>query len=85
MGLNGKSEIIQLILPPMRNAIEPGVTEGGLESNPFDSIKLGQLLPRDQRVIKASGVRFHNPYQTRHTWTQGKVSAPVRADESATG
>ena len=59
MGLNGKSKTIQLILTPMRNAIELGVTEGDLESNPFDSIKLGKLLPRDQRVSKFKADPFN--------------------------
>jgi integrase len=45
-----KRKTIQLILTPMRNAIELGVTEEVLESNPFDSIKLGKLLPREQRI-----------------------------------
>jgi integrase len=50
MSLTAKRKTIQLILTPMRNAIELGVTEEVLESNPFDSIKLGKLLPREQRI-----------------------------------
>ena len=50
MSLTGKRKTIQLILTPFRNAIELGVTEEVIEANPFDSIKLGKLLPRAQRT-----------------------------------
>lgn len=50
MSLTAKRKTIQLILTPLRNAIELGVTEEVLESNPFDSIKLGKILPREQRT-----------------------------------
>ena len=50
MSLTAKRKTIQLILTPMRNAIELGVTEDLLEANPFDSIKLSKLLPREQRT-----------------------------------
>lgn len=59
MGLNGKSKTIQLTLTPMCNAIELGVTDGDPESNPFDSIKLGKLQPRDQRVSKFKATPFN--------------------------
>jgi integrase len=49
MNLSGKRKTIQLILTPIRNAIDLAVTEDVLESNPFDSIKLGKLLAREQR------------------------------------
>ncbi|PHV05371.1 site-specific integrase [Janthinobacterium sp. BJB412] len=52
MSLTTRSKTIQLTLTPLRNAIELGVTEGALASNPFDSIKLGKILPREQRVSK---------------------------------
>jgi integrase len=50
MTLKGKSKTIQLILTPLRNAVELAVTEDVIPQNPFDSIKLGKLLPREQRV-----------------------------------
>lgn len=50
MSLTVKRKTIQLILTPMRNAMELGVTEDLLEANPFDSIKLSKLLPREQRT-----------------------------------
>lgn len=50
MSLTAKRKTIQLILTPLRNAIELGVTEDVLESNPFDSIKLAKILPREQRT-----------------------------------
>ncbi|MES2262071.1 MAG: DUF3596 domain-containing protein [Pseudomonadota bacterium] len=52
MDLPSKSKTIQLILTPLRNALELGVTDGVLESNPFDSIKLGKLLSREQRTSR---------------------------------
>lgn len=50
MSLEAKRKTIQLILTPLRNAMELGVTEEVIENNPFDSIKLGKLLPREQRT-----------------------------------
>ncbi len=45
-----KRKTIQLILTPLRKAIELGVTDEVLQMNPFDSIKLAKLLPREQRA-----------------------------------
>lgn len=44
MSMTTKRKTIQLILTPMRNAIELGVTEEVLETSPFDSIKLGKIV-----------------------------------------
>ncbi|WP_050408051.1 site-specific integrase [Massilia sp. NR 4-1] len=52
MAMSAKSKTIQLILTPLRNAIELGVNEGVLQVNPFDSLKLGKILPRAQRASK---------------------------------
>ena len=52
MSLTTRSKTIQLTLTPLRNAVELGVTEGVLASNPFDGIKLGKILPREQRASK---------------------------------
>ena len=55
MTLSGKRKTVQLILTPIRNAIDLAVNDEIIESNPFDSIKLGKLLAREQRasVFKA--------------------------------
>jgi len=50
MSMTTKRKTIQLILTPMRNAIELGVAEEVLETSPFDSIKLGKILSRSQRT-----------------------------------
>jgi integrase len=52
MSLTVKSKTIQLILTPLRNAIELAVLDGVIESNPFDNVKLAKLLPREQRASK---------------------------------
>lgn len=44
-----KRKTIQLILTPMRNAIEQAVLDGIIDSSPFDSIKLAKIVPREQR------------------------------------
>lgn len=49
MTLSGKRKTVQLILTPLRNAIDLAVTEEVIESNPFDSIKLAKILAREQR------------------------------------
>ncbi len=49
MTLTGKRKTVQLILTPIRNAIDLAVTEEIIESNPFDSIKLGKILAREKR------------------------------------
>lgn len=45
-----KSKTISSILTPMRNALEQAVIDEIIESNPFDSIKLGKIVPREQRA-----------------------------------
>lgn len=60
---------IQLIPPPMRYTIGLGVTEGELESNPFDSIKLGKLLPRDQRISQFQAAPLYVATQMGHADT----------------
>lgn len=50
MTLEGKRKTVQLILTPMRNAVALAVNEGTLESDPFDSIKLGKILVREKRA-----------------------------------
>lgn len=50
MSMTVKRKTIQLILTPLRNAFELGVTDEVLQTNPFDSIKLAKLLPREQRT-----------------------------------
>jgi hypothetical protein len=47
MSLTAKRKRIQLILTPMRNAIELAVTEDLLEANPFESIKLSGCARRN--------------------------------------
>jgi integrase len=46
--LTGKRKTVQLILAPMRNALEQAVVDDLIESSPFDSIKLNKILGRDQ-------------------------------------
>jgi integrase len=55
MTLTGKRKTIQLILTPLRNAIDLAVNEEVIDANPFDSIKLAKILAREQRssVFKA--------------------------------
>lgn len=48
MSLTVKRKTIQLILTPLRNAIELAVVDEIIESSPFDSIKLGKILSREQ-------------------------------------
>jgi integrase len=44
-----KRKTISSILTPMRNALEQAVIDEIIDSNPFDSIKLGKIVPRAQR------------------------------------
>jgi integrase len=48
MTLKAKRKTVQLILTPMRNALEQAVIDELIESSPFDSIKLNKILGRDQ-------------------------------------
>lgn len=52
MLLTGKSKTIQLILTPMRNALEQAVIDEVIDMNPFDSIKLAKIVTREQRTTK---------------------------------
>lgn len=56
--LTVKRKTIQLILTPMRNAIEQAVIDGHLESSPFDSIKLAKIVSREQRRSEFSADPF---------------------------
>jgi integrase len=46
--LKVKRKTVQLILTPMRNALEQAVVDDLIESSPFDSIKLNKILGREQ-------------------------------------
>lgn len=48
MSFTVKRKTIQLILTPLRNAFELAVVDEVIENSPFDSIKLGKLLAREQ-------------------------------------
>ena len=48
MTLEVKRKTVQLILTPLRNALELAVVDEIIEANPFDGIKLGKLLAREQ-------------------------------------
>lgn len=48
MTLAVKRKTVQLILTPLRNALELAVVDEIIESSPFDSIKLGKILAREQ-------------------------------------
>lgn len=50
MALPGKRKTIQLILTPLRNATALGLAEGVIAEDPFDHIKLGKLISKDQRT-----------------------------------
>ncbi len=58
MTLTGKRKTIQLIMTPMRNAIEQAVIDEIIEANPFDSIKLAKILPREQRTSAFKAAPF---------------------------
>jgi integrase len=50
MDLAAKRKTIQLILTPLRNAMALAVADNLIEEDPFDRIKLGRLISRDQRT-----------------------------------
>ncbi|WP_230971305.1 tyrosine-type recombinase/integrase [Nitrogeniibacter aestuarii] len=71
------------LLPPAREALEAqmklfGAPDGWVFPNPFTRQRWAndsKITKRWERALKAAGVRYRRPYQTRHTYASMMLSA----------